>query len=384
MFSLELSGLTPQQFLATYWQKKPTVIRQGFKDFQDPITADELAGLACDETVESRLVYKKAGEWQAEFGPFESYEHLGEREWTLVVQAVDHWLPQVAALAEPFNFIPSWRKDDLMMSFSAPGGGVGPHIDLYDVFIIQGTGKRQWRVGERGAHSEFAAHEALLHVEDFEPIIDVVLLPGDILYIPPGFPHDGKALEAALSYSVGFRTNSGYELIEGLADYLGEHCLAKDLMTDAGRLMTLRPGEISAQDYDLIKQHLLKMINDDELFSRFTGEFLSQAKHELDIAPQDDEGYSREEVIGLLQQGTMLHRLGGLRCLYLASGLSQGRFYIDGDEKRLPSEMKAVIQLLCDHSSVSAELLLPWIEQEAFLEFLIEQLNAGYWYFDGA
>ncbi|MCW8949092.1 MAG: cupin domain-containing protein, partial [Sedimenticola sp.] len=127
-----------------------------------------------------------------------------------------------------------------------------------------------------------------------------------------------------------------------------------------------------------------KMINDDELFSRFTGEFLSQAKHELDIAPQDDEGYSREEVIGLLQQGTMLHRLGGLRCLYLASGLSQGRFYIDGDEKQLPSEMKAVIQLLCDHSSVSAELLLPWIEQEAFLEFLIEQLNAGYWYFDGA
>lgn len=188
MYTLDLSGLTPQQFLDTYWQKKPTVIRQGFKGFQDPISADELAGLACEEFVESRLVYKKAGEWQAASGPFESYEHLGEREWTLVVQAVDHWLPQVAALAEPFNFIPNWRKDDLMMSFAASGGGVGPHIDLYDVFIIQGSGKRHWRVGDRGDHNEFVAHEALLHVDEFEPIIDVDLTPGDILYITPRFP----------------------------------------------------------------------------------------------------------------------------------------------------------------------------------------------------
>jgi 50S ribosomal protein L16 3-hydroxylase len=383
MFSLELSGLTPQQFLATYWQKKPTVIRQGFKDFIDPITADELAGLACDEQVESRLVYKKAGAWQAEFGPFESYGHLGEREWTLVVQAVDHWLPQVAALAEPFQFIPNWRKDDLMMSFATPGGGVGPHIDLYDVFIIQGSGKRQWRVGDRGAHNEFAAHEALLHVDDFEPIIDVELLPGDILYIPPGFPHDGSAVEQSLSYSVGFRTNSGYELTEGLADFLAEHALAKELMCDPDREATEQPGAISKQDVALIKQHLMKIVDDDELFTRFIGEFVSQAKHDLDIAVMDYEGYSRQEVIELLQQGTPLHRLGGLRCFYFEATLDQGVFYIDGDEKHLPSEMKAVIQRLCDQRSISAEQLLPWIERDLFLGFLIEQLNAGYWYFEG-
>ncbi|MCW8944585.1 MAG: cupin domain-containing protein [Sedimenticola sp.] len=384
MYTLDLSGLTPQQFLDTYWQKKPTVIRQGFKGFQDPISADELAGLACEELVESRLVYKKAGEWQAEFGPFESYEHLGEREWSLVVQAVDHWLPQVAALAEPFNFIPNWRKDDLMMSFAASGGGVGPHIDLYDVFIIQGSGKRHWRVGDRGDHNEFAAHEALLHVDEFEPIIDVELTPGDILYIPPGFPHDGKALVASLSYSVGFRTNSGYELIEGLADYLAEHNQAKTLMIDAGRLVSNHPGAIGSQDLKQIKQHLLNAMSDDELFSRFAGEFLSQSKHDLDVAPMDEQGYSKEELMALLQQGVTLFRLDGLRCFYLESSMMSGSIYVDGSELKLPAGLQPIIQQMCDNRSLAADVVLPWIEYPEYISFLIEQINQGHWYFADA
>ena len=384
MYSLDLAGLSPQQFLDNYWQKKPTVIRQGFQSFQDPITADELAGLACEEWVESRLVYKKAGEWKAAFGPFDSYDHLGEREWSLVVQAVDHWLPQVAALAEPFSFIPHWRKDDLMMSFAAPGGGVGPHIDRYDVFIIQGSGRRHWRVGDRGDHNEFAAHEALRHVETFESIIDAVLAPGDILYIPPGFPHEGKALEASLSYSVGFRTHSGYELIEGLADFLAEHNQAKALMSDTDRLASTHPGEIGRRDLALIKRHLLDVVNDEALFNQFAGEFISQAKHDLDIAPMDNEGYPRDEVIALLQQGTTLYRLGGLRCCYTESGLSAGRFYIDGSEHQLSADLQQIIQLMCDSTSLAAETVLPWVEQADFLAFLTAQLNEGYWYFDGA
>jgi 50S ribosomal protein L16 3-hydroxylase len=128
----------------------------------------------------------------------------------------------------------------------------------------------------------------------------------------------------------------------------------------------------------------MKVVADDELFSRFIGEFVSQAKHDLDIAVMDDEGYSKQEVIALLQQGTPLHRLGGLRCFYFEATLDQGVFYVDGEEKRLPSEMKAVIQLLCDQRSISAEQLLPWIDHNPFLDFLIELLNAGYWYFEGA
>ncbi|MCP3665152.1 MAG: cupin domain-containing protein [Gammaproteobacteria bacterium] len=382
MFSLDLSDLSPQSFLDAYWQKKPMVIRQGFKDFQDPISADELAGLACDEQVESRLVYKKDGAWQAEFGPFQSYEHLGEKAWTLVVQAVDHWSPDVAELIEPFRFLPNWRLDDLMISYACPGGGVGPHIDLYDVFIIQGSGKRRWRVGDLGEYEEFAAHPALLHVEDFDPIIDVELNPGDILYIPPGFPHDGVTLEPSLSFSVGFRTSSGYDWVDGLADFLAEHKLARGLISDPDRNATTHPGEIGQRDFALMKQHIVNIVNDDELLRRFAGEYLSQAKHTLDLVEVEDDLYSGEEVIALLQQGALLKRLGGLRCLYFESTLPMGLFYIDGKQMQLPVNLQPVIQLLCDRPTIPADRLLPWMEEVSLKDFLTEQLNAGYWYFE--
>ena len=167
---LDINGLTPEQFLNEYWQKKPLVIRQGFKNFQDLLTPDEMAGLACEEMVESRRVYRDKGDWQAEFGPFESYDHLGENDWTLIVQALNNWVPEAEDLLKCFDFIPRWRLDDVMVSYAVPGGGVGPHIDLYDVFICQGSGRRRWRVGDLGQHKEFAAHPALLHTEAFKPI----------------------------------------------------------------------------------------------------------------------------------------------------------------------------------------------------------------------
>jgi len=383
MLSLNLLNLTPQAFLDTYWQKKPVVIRQGFKAFEDPITAEELAGLACDEQVESRLVYRKNGAWQAEFGPFEDYQRFGEKEWTLVVQAVDHWSPQVAELIEPFRFIPNWRLDDLMISYACEGGGVGPHIDLYDVFIIQGSGKRRWRVGDVGNYQEFAAHPALLHVDDFDPIIDEELNPGDILYIPPGFPHDGITLEPSMSFSVGFRTTSGHDWVNRLADFLAENELAKGLISDPDRVVTTHPGEINRSDFALMRQHLISVVNDDELLSRFAGEYLSEAKHTLDLADMEGDTYSESEVVSLLQQGATLYRLGGLRCLYFESTLAQGLFYVDGEQQQLPANLVSVIQLLCDRVSISADLLLPWIGEAALVGFLTQQLNAGYWYFEG-
>ena len=178
-------------FLEHYWQKRPLLIKGGFTDFQDPISPDELAGLAMEEVIESRLVTRFNNKWEAAHGPFESYDHLGEENWTVLVQACNHWAPEVNELALPFQFIPGWRFDDVMVSFSTPHGGVGPHIDNYDVFITQGQGKRHWRVGDAKPLNEFAAHAALLHCEPFEAIIDVIMEPGDILYIPPGFPHEG-------------------------------------------------------------------------------------------------------------------------------------------------------------------------------------------------
>ena len=159
-------------FLERHWQKRPVVLKRGFNNFIDPISPDELAGLAMESEVDSRLVSHQDGKWQVSHGPFESYDHLGETNWSLLVQAVNHWHEPTAALMRLFRELPDWRIDDLMISFSVPGGGVGPHLDQYDVFIIQGTGRRRWRVGEKLQMKQHCPHPDLLQVDPFEAIID--------------------------------------------------------------------------------------------------------------------------------------------------------------------------------------------------------------------
>lgn len=386
MYQLDLSSVCQSQdkraeFLQSYWQKKPVVIRNAFKNFQDPISADEIAGLACEEQVQSRLVYKDKADnsWQAEFGPFQDYQHLGNKYWSLVVQALDNWSEDAAQLIEPFRFIPHWRLDDLMVSFATPGGGVGPHIDLYDVFICQGSGKRNWRVGNKGQHREFAAHAALLHVDPFEAIIDVELNPGDILYIPPGFPHEGVTLETSLSFSVGFRTNSTVSLISGLADHLIDNEQATELIEDPERELCQQSGAINHSDFLLIKKQLSSVIENDETFRKFVGCFLTQAKHELDLLPAD-EPYNNEDIQASLSQAN-LQRLGGLRAFYFPETIDRGLCYIDGEQVDFNKEIAPVVQQLCDNVVVDKKLLSAWQDNQRFIDFIKVQLDSGYWYF---
>jgi len=377
MYKLDLMQLTPQQFLDEYWQKKPVVIRQGFKDFVDPIDANELAGLAMEEEVQSRLVYKENDKWQAKFGPFENYDHLGSENWSLVIQALDNFSEEAALLIEPFRFVPHWRLDDLMASFATPGGSVGPHIDNYDVFICQGSGKRRWRVGDRGQHTEFAAHEALLHVEPFDPIIDTELNPGDIIYIPPGFPHEGITLETSLSFSVGFRANSSISLLSGFADHLIDNELGGQLLEDPNRQVTANSGEVSNEDYQSIKSQLLSLI-DDTVFKTFTGNFLTAPKHELDIM-LPDEPFAAEEVSQLLTTHG-IKRLGGLRAFYFEDTINQGLCYVNGEEVTFDAEIAPAVKLLCDNVILYPESLAKWSNHAAFVELVVSLLDQGYWY----
>lgn len=379
MYELQLSEFTQAEFLRDYWQKKPVVIRQGFKNFVAPIEADEIAGLAGMSEVESRLVYRDGEKWQAEFGPFDSFERLGDKGWSLIVQALDNWSEDAAKMIEPFRFIPNWRLDDLMVSFATPEGGVGPHIDLYDVFICQGTGKRNWRVGDRGEHVEFPAHAALLHVEPFDAIIDTELLPGDILYIPPGFPHDGVTIETSLSFSVGFRTNSTVSLVSGLADHLIDKELAGELIEDPQRSACSNSGEITHNDYLLVKNQLQKMLDNDDLIRQFAGNFLSQAKHELDIQ-ESDESFSNAQITELLQSNNLM-RLGGLRAFYFADTVDSGIFYINGEELQLELDITDAIKLMCDQVTITPSCIASFSTNENFISFVGEQLDSGLWYF---
>lgn len=378
MFNLTLEEMTKDEFLAKYWQKKPVVIRQGFKDFQDPIAPDELAGIAMEEAVQSRLVYKQGNEWQAEFGPFESYEHLGDKNWSLVIQALDNFSEESAEIIEAFRFLPHWRLDDLMTSFAMPGGSVGPHVDNYDTFICQGSGTRHWRVGDKGSHKEVVAHEALLHVEAFEAIIDVELHTGDILYIPPGFPHEGISLDISMSFSVGFRATQAINLLSGYADHLIDNELGGDLLEDPQRVSTTQSGEVSNHDYASIKQQLQNLLDDENTFKSFTGKFLTAPKHELDLMPSD-EPFAAEEVSELLGIHG-IKRLGGLRAFYFEDTIEQGFFYINGEEYQVDIEIINIVKLLCNNVVVMPTELAPWCENDAFITLMIDMLNQGFWF----
>jgi len=378
MYTLNLNQMTQQEFLDEYWQKKPVVLRQGFKDFVDPIAPDELAGLAMEEQIESRLVHKKDGQWQAAFGPFESYEHLGTQDWSLVVQALDNYSEEAAEIIEPFRFIPHWRLDDIMASFAMPGGSVGPHIDNYDTFICQGSGKRHWRVGDSGEHVEFAAHEALLHVEAFESIIDVELETGDILYIPPGFPHEGISLDTSMSFSVGFRGNSAVSVLSAFADHLIDNEKGSQLLTDPDRQVVSHSGEVSNNDYASIKSQVQNLLDDEASFKAFTGQFLTAAKHDLDIM-LPDEPFELPEVSNLLNSHA-IKRLGGLRAFYFEDTVEQGLCYINGTELQFSSEIANGVKLLCDNVMLTPNAMSEWSHNAAFVELATELLNQGYWY----
>jgi 50S ribosomal protein L16 3-hydroxylase len=221
-------GMSPAQFLRDYWQKRPLLIRQALPDFQPPLQPDDLAGLACEDGVLSRLIVhdEKRDRWSVRSGPLSEADFAATpgTGWTLLVQDVDKWDADVAALLQHFGFLPSWRVDDIMVSYAEPGGGVGAHVDQYDVFLLQGLGQRHWAIStDPDAPKDFRPDVELKQLAQFEPTHEWMLEPGDMLYLPPGVPHDGVAFGGpCLTFSIGMRAPSQAELTGDLADHLAE------------------------------------------------------------------------------------------------------------------------------------------------------------------
>lgn len=370
-----------EEFLSEYWQKKPTIIKGGFKNFQDPLTPDELAGLAMEEEIDSRFVSNLDDKWDAKHGPFDEslFHDLPETNWSIIVQAVNHWHPIAAKLVSPFRMLPNWLIDDLMVSYSVPDGGVGPHIDQYDVFITQGVGKRHWRVGakDEGQYEETCRHSVLRQITGFEPIIDEILEPGDILYIPPGFPHDGYALEPSMSYSVGFRSPKEQELLSGFADFV--------IANDQGDVhyhnpdMKAQPnaGAIQPSDLTMLSDMLSKALENKANIKDFMGEYLSQSRHELDMIAAEPP-WQNSEVYDFLASGETLSRLGGLRAFYHPD--QPHIVYINGEKYQLPLELAPVAKALCDNEFINQELLDTQMDDPAFIAMLTQLANQGLWF----
>ncbi|WP_111980269.1 cupin domain-containing protein [Algibacillus agarilyticus] len=369
-----LNNFDPQDFLDKYWQKKPVLLKGLFEHFSDPIEPDELAGLAAEQEVESRVIARNGNDWQVEHGPFDDYSEFGENGWTLLVQAVDHWWEEGVDLVDAFRFIPNWRIDDLMVSFSTPNGGVGPHLDQYDVFIVQGQGKRHWRVGEQQVLDEKIPHPDLLQVSEFDACIDEVLEPGDVLYIPPGCPHEGYAIENALNYSIGFRAPNQQDLISSFADYaLAKECF-KDRYTDPGLSVKANTAEISQSEMAKIKSLMLKTLDQDAHFNTWLGEYMSQAKHELDIH-EPEPHYENSDVELMLNSDEEWRKLGGLRTLLIDKQL-----YINGDAVGVSTDSHSLVELIAGQNSYTSDQLKKHTIKQENIELFTRLINQGYFY----
>ena len=277
-----LRNFDVQHFLSNFWQKAPCLIKNALREPPNFVTPDELAGLALDEEVESRIISNINGNWQLEHGPFEAeyFAELPEENWTLLIQTLDHWMPEVRPFIDLFNFIPRWRYDDLMVSFATNGGGVGPHFDNYDVFLVQSSGERRWRVGAKGdTNNQQTMINGLRHLDEFESIIDVIMQPGDILYIPPDTPHWGQSIGESMGYSVGFRAPQTRDLLALLLNHLEDNG-TESFFEDPYRDQANYSSKIEPQLISWAQKEIRKLSENQSLIEDLLSNYLSRAKIE--------------------------------------------------------------------------------------------------------
>jgi 50S ribosomal protein L16 3-hydroxylase len=338
-------GMPPAQFLRDYWQKKPLLIRNAFPGFESPIQPEDLAGLACEEGALSRIVaHDRARDaWLLRHGPFaeDMFPDMPHHDWTLLVQDVDKWDSDIAALLDAFDFLPRWRIDDVMVSFAAPGGSVGAHVDQYDVFLLQALGHRRWQVDASDNPSiEFRNDVELKLLREFHPTHEWLLRPGDMLYLPPGVPHHGVAEDACLTFSVGMRAPSAAELLGDFVDTLA---------ADADDGLRFRDPDLApASDPALIDDDAMRRaiealnmlrMNDPDRLGDWFGRFITLYRNagEVMAAPQDaiESGRSRIEIEWDLQHGATLARHPYSRMAWRKAGRG-AKLYVNGQDHDLP------------------------------------------------
>jgi 50S ribosomal protein L16 3-hydroxylase len=369
--------LSPTQFLKRHWQKKPLMVRGAFKDFTptlEPFRPADVLALARRDDAESRLVENRRGKWSLRHGPFSPTElrALGPRNWTVLVQDTQHFSPAAEALLARFAFLPNVRVDDLMVSLAAAGGGVGAHVDSYDVFLIQGRGRRRWRISGQKDRT-FKPDLPLKILQHFEPEEEWVLETGDMLYLPPGYAHEGVALDECLTYSVGFRAPTNQEWIESFLDQVRDSVDVPGQYADPGLRATSRPGEIPADILHAMHDALLKARWSRADVDVAAGRFLTEPKGHVVFDPPQSELDAPNFREACLRHGVRLD--GRTRMAYRGETL-----FINGESANVPSARKDadLLRTLAD----SRRLPPPCKPGKSALELLHDWYEGGFLHVD--
>ena len=359
-----LGGLSPSQFMRRHWQKKPLLVRQAIPQFSPPVLRADLFVLAAQEGVESRLVQLVKGVWKLRHGPFQrrSLPALSQPDWTLLVQGVDLHHDAVNALMQQFRFVPDARLDDLMISYASDGGGVGPHFDSYDVFLLQAHGRRRWRIGRQ---KDLSLREgiALKVLAQFEPEEEFVLEPGDMLYLPPRYAHDGVAEGECMTYSIGFRAPARQELAQELLVRLAEDAGEEEaalLYRDAKQEAVDTPAAIPAQLQAFAREALARALSQPLVLERALGEYLTEPKPSVWFEPGD---------VGVMLEGVRLDRRS--RMMY-----DTHHVFINGESYRAAGRDATLMRRLADERKLTARELAR--ASDDALELLSQWCDAGW------
>ena len=381
------NGLDAGRFLAEYWQRRPLLLRAALPDFRCPLPADELAGLACEPQVEARLVLERGpqGPWELRHGPFDedTFATLPDSHWTLLVQDVDKHVPEVASLLRAFGFIPNWRLDDIMISYAADQGSVGPHVDAYDVFLIQVEGERRWRIDACEAPDLSCIPGLDLRIlEHFAPTDDWVLGPGDILYLPPGVPHWGIAEGECMTWSVGLRAPAWRELAADWCEHQGARALPAGRYRDPGLSPQTHGGEVCPEVFAHIRSTLEQALvaADPDDFRAWLGAVLSEPKEHLRLAPAEPPFTSAEFRNAFEAQGLLL-RHGWSKLLFCRGDGGDDLLFANGEVHRVPKAQGALLQVLTDDRDLLYSELAPWLAEPVALELLCRLYNGGHYVF---
>ena len=274
-----LGNLSVNEFLRDYWQKKPLLIRGAIPSFSGLLSPEQLIELACSENAQARLVTQRRGQFGLQHSPFDAsdFKGLSKIRWTVLLQGLNHHLPQAAELLKLFDFIPHARLDDLMVSYAPKGGGVGPHFDSYDVFLLQGMGHRRWQISTQ--QDQTLIEGAPLRIlKDFRVEQEWVLEPGDMLYLPPHCAHNGVAEDDCMTYSIGFRTPAYQELAEQFLVYLQDRISVPGMYADPDLKTQQHPSEISSEMLDQVEAAIRAVRWDRGDIANFLGCYLSEPK----------------------------------------------------------------------------------------------------------
>jgi 50S ribosomal protein L16 3-hydroxylase len=350
-----LGGITAEQFLNEYWQKKPLLVRNAMPEIMGLLEPEDVKELALEEDVSARLIRQKnknPNEWHVKSSPltkgdFQKLPNL----WTILVQAVDHYSFDIAELWKKFPFIPQWRRDDIMVSYAPKGGSVGKHFDFYDVFLVQGHGHRRWQLGQICDEStEFVADQPLKLLSQMSVNFDEVLAPGDLLYVPPGLAHYGVAEDDCLTFSFGFRMPNLAEMTDRLSEQFAKNSVLTNPLVDITRIKTNAIGEINNSEFSYLKTQLLDYLTQAPEFDAAIMAYMSESKYPNSI-PEPEE-IVVDDLLEVINGGYQLILEPASRLLYRQQDQLLD-FWANGENICISQSFQAQLKQIADGASLT-------------------------------